>query len=420
MQYYTRISNNNMEQILSADKTPAEIIAFLEEGALYRSFADVLRAAYPGDDLGERLKENLLKDPETKEKSLNKSIQNWLNGSNMPQNREQLFKICFALQLTEDASNKVLARASDTGIHYRNPKELVYAYSLRMKLTYQEACLLNERMEKIYGPVVEKVAAERNCQWQEKEKNFREQRKKRMNELRKKKEKYTLYDSYVASFQDDEKTNFFTQGMKNVFSGIKNERELEEFFKENSKELGMIHESAYEKFWKLLINLEEPEVFDEDELDDSRYSIERVAETYFRMHVPNSRNVRDYSYLQKTIKKNWPGASELQKMKTRKTDVSRKAILLLFMITEDFMYSTDLEDASEDLGFFDGTEEDPFDELEVMISRIDQFLVMYGMNQLDPGNPFDCLFLYALAAQYKQDFISDNFSEALGILFRDV
>ena len=40
-----------------------------------------------------------------------------------------------------------------------------------------------------------------------------------------------------------------------------------------------------------------------------------------------------------------------------------------------------------------------------------------GMNQLDPGNPFDCLVLYALAADCCGEFLSDNFSRALEVLF---
>lgn len=415
--YNTRISSNNMEHILTGDKTPAEIVKFLQDGALFRSFAEVLHAAYPGNDMAERLRENLSRDSNIKESSLNRSIQNWMEGKNTPKNREQIFKICFALGLTEEKANKVMASASDTGIHYRNPRELVYTYALRKKLSYGDACLLNQEMEKIYGPIVKEVEKERKEQWKSKEKKFKEQRRAALNDLP---NNYTLHDLYVATFQDEEEPSFFTQRVKNIFDEIQDEEGLKDFFREHGRDLGMIHESAYEKFWKLLVNLTKPEVPYKDESRDYNYSIEKVSEVYFRMNVPETRATRDFSCLQKAIKKNWPEASKLQKMKTREIDVSRKAILLLFLITEDFMYTEEPKKEEDNLAFFDMVNENPTDELETMISRIDQFLEMYGMNQLDPGTPFDCLLIYALASQYEQDFISDNFSKALEILFQDV
>ena len=64
-QYETRISKRNLSQIRGQHMTPSELIHFLEAGALYRSFADVLRAVYPGDDLAERLKAELVAQAET-------------------------------------------------------------------------------------------------------------------------------------------------------------------------------------------------------------------------------------------------------------------------------------------------------------------------------------------------------------------
>ena len=55
-QYETRISQRNLSQIRGQHMTPSELISFLQAGALYRSFADVLRSVYPGEDLADRLK----------------------------------------------------------------------------------------------------------------------------------------------------------------------------------------------------------------------------------------------------------------------------------------------------------------------------------------------------------------------------
>src|SRR5699024_5407335 len=120
-------------------------------------------------------------------------------------------------------------------------------------------------------------------------------------------------------------------------------------------------------------------------------------------------------------KKNWPGATELQKMKSRKIDVSRKALLLLFLITEDFLYSEDLRYSdrldTETALLLPEEDDSPRDQLEVALSKVNLFLETYGMNQLDPGNPFDCLVVYALAAEYDTEFLSDKFSAALEVLF---
>ncbi|MCD8327416.1 MAG: hypothetical protein LUC90_12315, partial [Lachnospiraceae bacterium] len=61
-------------------------------------------------------------------------------------------------------------------------------------------------------------------------------------------------------------------------------------------------------------------------------------------------------------------------------------------------------------------EADPTELLEIRLNKINLFLENYGMNLLDPGNPFDCLVLYALRAQYD-DAINDKMKGALEILF---
>ena len=93
------------------------------------------------------------------------------------------------------------------------------------------------------------------------------------------------------------------------------------------------------------------------------------------------------------------------------------------MITEDFLFSDDLQysDQSEEdaAWFLPQEDESPRDQLEIVLSKINLFLVTYGMNQLDPGSPFDCLVLYALAATYEGEFLSDKFSCALRALFAE-
>ncbi len=58
--YGTRISQNNIENILNRHMTPAQIIDYLEHGAIFRSFQDVLRSAYSGNDLEDKLVAGLI------------------------------------------------------------------------------------------------------------------------------------------------------------------------------------------------------------------------------------------------------------------------------------------------------------------------------------------------------------------------
>ena len=91
-QYETKISKNNLNYIINRSMSPSEIIDFLEDGAIYRSFPDVLRSVYQGEDLAQVLREGLTTQSEQpltpkEADSLRKTISNWMKGSSVPQSR---------------------------------------------------------------------------------------------------------------------------------------------------------------------------------------------------------------------------------------------------------------------------------------------------------------------------------------------
>ncbi len=397
--FVTRISRNNYSQIQSWEMTPAEMIQFLEEGTLYRTFADVLRTACreqreagingqrqgktdvrdefeeeSDSELTQRLATGLSSLTGQEYSATARKVRNWMNGIGAPQSREQLFQICFVLGLSEAQADRLIASASECGIHYRNPKELVYAFALRNGLSYEEAVKLWEEVEPVYT-----------------------EETKREN-----------------SHHGGETQRVYTRQIRMDFDSVRAEEELMDFFREKGRWLGEIHETAYKKFVELLDELQQPEKGAE------RYPLEKVVEEYIRMHVPSTRQTKDMSYLQRVIKKNWPAESEIVKMKNRKMDVSRKVLLLLFLITEDFEFSSEPEafgdESEDDLYYEDILEEDPAERLEIRLNKINLFLGNYGMNLLDPGSPFDCLVLYALRAQYD-DAINENMKGTLEVLF---
>ncbi len=359
--YNTQISKNNYAKIKGQDMTPEEIIGFLEEGALFRKFKNVLETAYPGKDLPYKLARGLSEITGVGYPNVLHKVNNWLKKDCGPKNREDLFQICFVLGLSEEDSNRLLASSSESGIHYRAPRELIYAFALRTGQDYETALRLEKELKPIYDETMKKAEEGR-----------------------------TLY----------------TKQLREEFADVRTEAALRSFFQEHGSSLGAIHATAYKKFIELLGKLQQPSE------DEEKYPMVRVVDEYFQMHVPKTRKSGDFSYLQKVIKKNWPSESKLTKMKNQKIDVSRKAMLLLFLITEDYE-----QDPAEDDDYDDLMEEDSMERLETRLNKIDIFLGNYGMELLDPGNPFDCLVLYALRAQEPEGTASDAVKSALKILF---
>lgn len=141
--------------------------------------------------------------------------------------------------------------------------------------------------------------------------------------------------------------------------------------------------------------------------------MKEVVEQYIRMNVPEKKKLSDYTLLQKLVKRYWPGETAIVNMQNRKEDISRKAMILLYLATEEFDQCED-----EELYYFEDAEEDADTVLETRLEKMNLFLDSYGMNGLDPGNPFDFLVLYAMRTQ-EGDFASDRMSEALAVLFSE-
>ena len=426
---YTYISSNNLTGIKSQALSPEELINFMENGFICRTFKDTITQFYieyenKKQEKGEvkRFLSARLSDmTKISYDNMSRNVRNWMNGINIPQ-REQLFQMCFALELDESRASQLLASISDTGIHYRNPEELVYAFGLRQKMSYGETVQLkNEIMEKYYQNKKDALSSEKN---REAKVYTRQIQRKFLDEV------HTVED-------------------------------LKQFFEENSGVFGKIHEAAYDEFMRMLKLLQNPETdfeaywmqylkentgYSEEERqkeverikqDLKKKSVEEIIEEYLRMYVPKNTSrkktgegKRNYTYLQRVIKKNWPSESIISKMKTKEMDVSRKVLLLLFLLTEEFEVSDLINREQEDDIFSDldegdeylsdlGEMEDANDRMERRIVQLNLFLEAYGMNQLDLGSAFDCFVLYALKASYDgdEDNMGERFKSVLKLLF---
>ncbi len=375
----TNISGNNMGFLMGDERSPRQMVEFLKEGALLRSFGDVLRQVYPHEDLSARLVSGLADITGDSRESLAKKVRNWLKGQNMPQNREALFQISFALGLDETGASRLLGAAAETGIHYRNPDELAYAFALRTGASYEKAVELKAMAEAVCG-----------------------------RRLRGRGERKAVQGS----------PRFYTRQLRDVFSQVRTEQELMAFFQEHGEDLGQLHETAYEKFTSLLNLLQKPvgerdrlvqEKLDKED-QEQEYTMRDVIVEYLGMNVPEARNLAGMTPLQRLVKRFWPNESSLFNMRNRKEDVSRKAMILLYLITEAF--DEEAEDG-EDYYPDDLDEEDADTRLEIRFEKMNLFLDTYGMNLLDPGNAFDLLVLYSMKAQES----GERMAEVLDALF---
>ncbi len=137
----TMMSADEYNQIRTGQMTPAMAAEYLREGRItLRSFRDTLRSLYPGADLQARLTAAFqADDPGANPDSVGRKVRNWLSGQNKPTNREDIFHIAFALSLSEGQANLLLGLCTDYGIHYREGRDVVYAWFLRSGGSYREA-----------------------------------------------------------------------------------------------------------------------------------------------------------------------------------------------------------------------------------------------------------------------------------------
>ena len=354
---YTEISAKQLDFVTQENLTPREAVAFLRSGMQLRTFRDILRQVCGSDDLEKQIGYGLWLQDQTQQKdSVKRKVRNWMNGKSLPTEREDVFRICFALQLDPDRASRMLTLLTEQGIHYRNLREMVYAYCLRYGMDYGYAQTLIRQV-----------------------------------------------DSKAAPSQGRQEP--VTQMIRQNFQKVRAEEDLFEFILRNRENLGTTHNTAYAHFCRMLSLLTGEELQGEEQ-----FSMEHVADTYLRMNVPEDKKTGRYTDIQKMVKKYWPGKRSIKAMKSRSEDVSRKTLLLMYLVTG---------------GVWDG-EYDELDEsyiqprefMETHCRRMNQMLSECGMGTIDPRNVFDYLVLYCLRPE-DQLFMSDRMAELAAEIFEE-
>ena len=300
--------------------------------------------------------------------SIARKVRNWLKDVNRPGSREELFRICFALELDEERADAVLCSTAESGIHYRNPKELVYAFCLRKGYDYPGAQELLRCMGQGDSP--------------QKDQDQRE----------------TLRRTSGL-----EPKQYTTISVRDEFKSVTDKEGLALFLESHGNSLGFHHNTAYSKFLLMLNHLADGGEEDYPGLPaERRYHIREVAEEYLRMGVPYDRKNRNYTKLQKEIKRYWPSPKSIQEMVSRKLDVNRKTLLILYFATEGMDADVPEESYTEE-----------------HCRRINLMLSQCGMALLDPHNPFDFLILQSLRLEREEESMSWRMERFLWKVFRN-
>lgn len=363
----TQQSAIEFDNIRYGHMTPAMAAAYLHKEQIpLRSFSETLRQMYPAPDLISRLSDYfLLTGSERSHQALGKKLHNWLADRNLPSNRSDYFRIAFALGLSEQQLDYLLGLFTDYGIQYRNGWEVVFAWFLRNGYGYLEAKEFFDTLPPVPG-------AER----MEKGWNSR-----------------------------------LTHELQNEFQMVQTIQELRSCYLSNLQYFGSLHLRSYYYFEQYLNQLIHPTPVWAGE-KETDYSIEAVMSTYLSMQMPSGRSRASYSLIQKLIKQNWPNTTAIKNIRNHVEDVSRKLLLLLYVVTENIGCFDDPSQAMDEDLTLEERVEDHWWTLDAILSDC-------GMALLDPRNPFDWLILYAISGD-ETEFMSDRMEQVIANLYKDV
>jgi hypothetical protein len=259
------------------------------------------------------------------------------------------------LGFDEASADGFLSLTSEGGFHLRNPKELAYAYCLRVGKSYDAAARLIAELKPL---------------------------------------EYTTGKSFAM-----------TKAVADAFRGVYDNEAFHRFYSEQYDNLGNLRNTAYSRFLFFLDTLIDPTtpLYGTAE---KKYSVDEVVDTYLRMNLPLDKRTAKMTLLQKTIRKYWPNASGIIKMRNRDEDVTRRTLLLLYLVTEGGPDEAGYDDA-------DMTERELFDE---HYWRLNSMLHDCGMSRLDPRSVFDWLVLYCLKTG-DGEAMSERMQGVLEIVF---
>lgn len=348
----------------------SEASKILKEYGQYRSLADVLRRFSKMEEPGRHIAAGLCRwYPETNPEAQSRKLRNWMSGQVRSIRKEDAFAVSRVLHLTLDDTDEFLRLAAGEGLHWRNPREIAWAYAAEHDYGFEETNALSDRIMALGETASPSLSPETDSYTEEVE--------------------YTLRPVLCGS-----------------------EDELIGYLKQEWDKLGASHNMAFVVFTQLVKLLEEgynslapmtepgtavrPGDGREQTAAPEKISTREMVETFMhRRLVPvaerGKKTSDSFTAVQKSIRESWPDEVVISKMKRRQLEVSRKVLVLLFLATDGS--GSDYENLMYD-------EESPNrDEVfENMYMRMNVMLRSCGFPGLDPRSPFDWLVLYCMSA----------------------
>ena len=339
-------------------------VQFLEQEAKPRTFSEILRKVGAPDNAKELLIAGLKeKNPALKEDSAKKNVRSWFQGSHNLE-KATAFDACLILHFSPEQADEFVSRIFDMRLHWREPEEIVFLYALMHGYSCAQFVKLRQDMV-----------------------------------------------SYFPKEENREKPSAanMTALIKEKVVALHSEQELKDFLRDSGPELGSLHNTAFSLFDDRLKQLEKPEQVYEGALEEKLTIREILREYMFGNNVLYAKEIARktrkgelsaedgliLSTIQKNVSDSWPNEATISKMRSRKIDVTRKALILLLLATDKGFQKIDQETGEEDDEYVPSKEE----AYEDICGRMRNSLQSCGFPELDPRSQFDWMILYGICVQ---------------------
>ena len=193
-----------------------------------------------------------------------------------------------------------------------------------------------------------------------------------------------------------------TYEIYDAFKYAENETEFRQLYTKHLGCFGQLHVRSFRYFEKYYSNLVKPD--SAIDIDEKKYSVDTLMDKYLKLGIAYGRDRTKYSALQKIIKRNWPNATAIKNIKEHKTDVPRKLLLLLYIVTENNIPDPEISAETSIADHWD---------------TANAILADCGMAPLDPRNAFDWLMLYILSSE-PEEAMSDKLEMVIKELYGDI
>lgn len=338
--------------------TPQKLIRYIECDLPIRSFSEILEAfGYCEDRRSAIIASMQAYEPDLPPDSTRRKVENWLRGQHIPRKRMDMLRLCFALELGEAQAETFMSLCEEGGLHHRNPEDLSYLFCIR---TGQDYLYARELISALL-PIEKEGSPSQTVR---------------------------------------------TEDIRAGFAHVHTEKEFLAFIAHHLPYLGNHRNTAFRYFQHFYNLLAAPGGATWDE--DTSYSIDRLVDSYLRMNLRYEKNTSKYTAIQKIVRLYWPNTTSIKNMRNQKEDISRKVLLLLYVVTNG--------DHPEKTYTYGDTSMGLEQQFTAQVHAVNHMLDLCCMRALDPRNPFDLLVLCSIAdeesmAERLQILLAQLFSE---------